>query len=389
MNSLYSKTSFIVNRKASAKALNIILSNSLTYLKADFLKNDDLRITIQSSKKIQYQKVFYENGINLTFEKEKGILAFLKRKRYRLGFLLGFIFLILSLYISSKFVWKINVFGNTVLTEDEVISELNDASFHLGSYIPSIDYKDLHNKILLSSDKISWISINIDGNVANVVIKEKLDEKPSDNIKYSNIIAKSDGQIVSISIEDGEKQISVGDIVKKGDILISGVLDSQSQGVRYVNAKGNVRAYVNKIIEIKMPFMNNEKVYTGKVYTDKYYKIFNYLIKFSSKCRNYSVFCDTIETTKQISLFNKVKLPVFCTKVKHLEYENVNVEYTKEQVIDISFKKLREEMDKSLENAELITKTIKTDFDGTYFYVYCDLYCVENIAQEVQFYVIK
>ena len=74
MNSLYSKTSFIVNRKASAKALNIILSNSLTYLKADFLKNDDLRITIQSSKKIQYQKVFNKFGIDLAFEKEKGIL---------------------------------------------------------------------------------------------------------------------------------------------------------------------------------------------------------------------------------------------------------------------------------------------------------------------------
>ena len=385
MNRLYAKTSFVINKKLTAKALNIIISNSLSYVNACFLKNDDLKITILSSNASIFKKVFSENNLEIQFEKEKGLIAKIKQNKHRLGIILGFLILLSSVIISSKFVWQINVTGNDTLTENEVISELEDSGFHIGTYIPNIDYKDLHNKILLSSEKISWISINITGNVANVSIKEKLEEKTKADTGYTNIVSKYDGQIVSISVLEGEKQIYIGDVVKKGDLLISGIIDSKSQGVRYVQANGIVKAYVNKNIQVKIPFTDTTKSYTGNTYTEKTLKIFNYFIKFSLKYRNYSAICDTIEKTEQITLFNSIKLPIYIVTVKHYEYEHVKKDYTKEQAVDLAFTELRKEMDKALSSAELISKSIETSYDDKYFYIDCKLHCIEDIGSTVEF----
>lgn len=385
MINFYSKVSFVVERKNISKVLNIILSNSLSYIKSDFLKNGDLKITIFSLKKEIFKSVFTQNNIDIYFQKDKGLLAKIKQNSHRLGFMLGFILLLLSTYISSKFVWTINISGNITLNEDEVINELNNADFHIGTFIPLVNYKELHNKVLLNSEKIGWISVNINGSVANVKIKEKFDELSQDEAKYSNVISKYDGQIVSINVIEGEKQVSIGDVVKKGDLLISGVIDSQSQGVRYENAKGEIKAYVNKQIEIKIPYNNSIKQYTGKVYEDNSYIIFNNFINFYKKYSNYSAFCDTIEKIEQITIFDTIKLPVYKKTVKYYEYEYNDVTYTKSQAVDIAFSKLRYEMDKELKTAELISKSISTSYDNEFIYVTANLYCIEEIGINVDY----
>ncbi len=387
MNNIYSTISFVVKKNQIARALNVILKNSLTYIKATFLENDDLKITIYSSNYEDYKKVFFENKIDVTFSNERGLMAFFKKNKHRVGLLIGFVMLFAVIMLSSSFVWSINVSGNDKLSDEEVIKQLNEAGFSVGSYVPSIDYKDLHNKVLLNSNDISWISVNITGNVANVLVKERLDEKEKEDNKYTNIVAKYDGQIALVSVIDGKKQISIGDIVRKGDLLISGVLDSQSQGVRYVNAKGSVEAYVNKTINVKIPYESTKKVLTNNVHRQKSYKIFNKNIFFSLKYRNCSDFCDTIEKTEQITLFNKIKLPIYRTTTLYYEYEYQNVTYTKEQAVDLAFKELRSKMDLELKNAELISKNISTTYDENFFYINCELYCLEDIASSVEFYV--
>lgn len=387
MNSIYSTIAFLVKKDQVTKVYNVILKNSLTYIKASFIDNDDLKIIIYSSNYETYKRVLKENKIDVTFLNEKGLISFIKKNKHRVGLLFGFLIFFTAIIMSSRFVWSINITGNEKLTDEEIIEELNKANFSAGSFIPKINYKELHNRILLNSNDISWISVNITGNVANVLVKERIYEEEKENKKYSNIVAKCDGQIVLISVIEGEKQVSVGDVVKKGDLLISGVINSQSQGVRYVNADGKVEAYVDKTINVKIPYEKKAKVLTNKVYRQKTIKIFNKNIFFSLKYRNYSDFCDTIEKTEQIKLFGKIKLPIYCTTTSFYEYEYQKVSYTKEQAIDLAFKELRYKMDIELQNAELISKNISTDYSEEGVCIRCQLYCLEDISSSVDFYV--
>ena len=173
MKIIYS-TVVVLNKNDKTRALNVILKGSLTYIKLTYTKDDRLSIIIRTSDVSKYKKAFYENNIDAYFSSEKGALSLMKKIKTRVGLFLGIFILFISIIISSNFVWTINIFGNEHLTDEQVVSELEKAGFSIGSFIPGINYKTLHNEILLNSSDISWISVNISGNVANVFIKETL-----------------------------------------------------------------------------------------------------------------------------------------------------------------------------------------------------------------------
>ncbi|MBO5375148.1 MAG: sporulation protein YqfD, partial [Clostridia bacterium] len=349
------------------------------------LESLDLEITISPKNKLKYESLFQKNGIVAKFSKSKGLIPFLRKYEKRYGIFLGALFLLLSVYASSLFVWRIDIEGNKNVPDEEIILQLENAGFSLGKFIPNVNYDTIHNKFLLASDNISWVSINISGNVATVHVRERQKDSLSNKTTYSNVIAKYDAQIALVQLYNGKKVVSIGDVVKKGDLLITGVLNSQSQGVRYAHADGVIMAYVNKPIFIKMPLKTTEKVYTGKVYEKKSVKIFSKPINFLLKYRNYSEFCDKIERKEKLCLFGAIELPIEITTTYFKEYETVEVTHTYSQTVDLAFSKLRAEMDIQTKDAELISKKLKTYYDSEAFYIECNLYCLENIASVVEF----
>lgn len=383
---LYSKTEIIVSRKNKVLALDIILKNNLTYVKV-FEKDDKVFIVIYSKFYSQYRDVFEKYDLEYAQGKEYGVFYYFRRNKHRVGLLCGVLLLFLATYLSSRFVWRINISGNVTFSDEEIEEILNDAGFSLGKFIPDIDYDELHNKILLQTNEISWISINITGTVANVEVKETLKENNTEKSRYTNIISKYDGYISSVSVINGERIVSAGDVVKKGDLLISGVLNSQSEGVRFVHAEGDVKAYVNKRIFIEMPLISEEKVYTGNVYEDKKYKLFSKYINFSSNYNNYSDFCDKIEKTEPVSIWGIDNLPLEKITSRYYEYQIKEVIRTKEEAVDLAFVELNNELKEALKTAELVSKSIKTHYKDQCVYIECDIYCLETISEEVQFFV--
>ena len=217
-----------------------------------------------------------------------------------------------------------------------------------------------------------------------VEVKETVAHDTNEENKYTNIVAAESGQIVEIKILNGEKAVEVKDIVKEGDLLISGVSDSQSQGVKYTNARGEIYAIVNKDIEISVPYENECKIYTGKVYSKKRIKIFSKLINFSLNNHKYDEFYDKIEKEKEILLFGKYKLPIVIYETRYYQYKIEKQVYATNEVIDIAMAKLRHDLEIELKDAELVSKTIKTrNYDG-FVTVNCNVYIIKNIAKEVQ-----
>ena len=379
-------TKITIEGSDKARALSLILSENISYKNAISLKNGKLEIKIKRKQREQFEKLFNDNNICAEFINIDGKLSFLKKLKHRYGIFVGLIMLFILIFVSKNLVWKINVTGNVSVNEKEILNQLENVGFSLGVYIPKINYDYLHNEFLRHSDNISWISVNIVGNTANVKVKEKKDGAKKDDIKYSNIVAKYDGQIASISTIEGKRVISIGDVVKKGDILISGIIDSSSQGVRYERAQGEIKAYTNKVIDIKIPFNTTKKVYTGNKCTTIIYKILNFPIKFNTKYGNSEYFYDTIKKTEKVCFLNFFYAPIEIEKTVFLEYYYETKTNTAKESVDIAFSELKKEMEIHLKDAELISKKIETSYDDEYFYITCNLYCLEEISEESIFY---
>lgn len=375
------------SKSSLTKVVNSVLRENLRYLSLKVIDNNEVEIEIYSAYIKKYRAMLNSINVEYTEGLEYGLFSIFRKNKYRVGILFGMAFMVILCFLSTKIVWKINISGNEKYSDEEILEIIENAGLKLGTFIPSINYDALHNKVLLSTDKISWISVNIKGTVANIEVKEAIIPVPQKEKLYANIVSKSDGQIISIMTINGETKIKVGDVVKEGEILISGVIDSQSSGARYVCAKGNVYAYVNKKVVVKIPQKSSETKLTKLLHTDKSIKIFANNIKFSTKHSNCGEFCVKIEKKKSLRLFGAIELPLAFVFSEHYAQETIDVYYSKQEMVDIAFSKLNAELDMISLDAEIVSKNINSYFDGESFIVECNLYCIENIAKEVEFFV--
>ena len=175
--------------------------------------------------------------------KQLGFLALAERYRKRIGLVIGFFLALSLILISSLFVWDINVEGAERIPEQTILDALEARGLYLGAFIPSVDTEDSEEFLILDIDGLSFVSIHLKGTVAQVEVRER--EKNTeivDTQSPSNLIASVDGQIEALRVTGGLITVKLGETVKKGDLLVSGIIDSAALGYRLVRARGEVLA---------------------------------------------------------------------------------------------------------------------------------------------------
>jgi len=107
-----------------------------------------------------------------------------------------------------------------------------------------VNLREVENSVLKQMNGISVINIKFIGTRARVEIVERTmppDILPLD--KPTNIVASKDGIITKVLSYKGQPLVQVDDYVKKGQILISGVItDKTNVPSKIVHAMGIVSA---------------------------------------------------------------------------------------------------------------------------------------------------
>ena len=336
-----------------------------------------------------YRKRFLTvfSGFGYSTSSIMGLPAFLLRYKSRYGIAVGLFAFLLVLRCFDNYIWDIRVICDESISEESVIQNLSASGFSIGSDLDDLDFDILNNHFLSESEDIAWISVNMSGVVANVEVRGYKTGALTDNgvVIPRNLVASQDGQIAVITLRSGKRVVEVGQIVRKGELLISGVIDSQSLGVRYERADGEVLAYVDKEISVEVPLESTEKVFTDREFKKIFVNIFGKSINIFSNCRNSASSCDRINTVYQIKLLGRFSIPVFVEEIVFREYfEQVKLLDISEAV-EIANAKLAAELRRALENAELVSKKITIDSTDEAVRITCVLYCIENIAEPIEF----
>ena len=313
--------------------------------------------------------------------KRTGFLALVKKHRRRVGLCAGCAILAASLAVSSRFIWDIRITGNERIATEDIEKRLEGYGLRLGAYKPSLDAGDVCRKMTIGNGGISWISINMRGTVAIVEVRETTDAEKETAAIPSNLVAACDGQIVSVTAYGGKSEVRAGQTVKKGDILVSGVIDSEALGYRLVRARGEVMANVSKRFSASVPLKTTEKKETGAVETYKKIKIFSKTAELFKKTNISFEKYDTIEKTERVEIFG-VRLPVFVTTVTYAEYKDVPVELTEEEARLSAAEKAGEMMRLGTAGDRIISVFENVTYDGVVCSVELIVECVTDIATE-------
>lgn len=381
--------------------INILMNLHVKFWGIEKVANDEntdakvgeLRIKIPSryAKEAMFDEIAGKTHTEYKIIKQRGFRFFLKRNKYRLGLYVGTVIGIAMIYFSTFFIWDVKIVKSDYPRDEEVIELLEKLGCKTGVLIKDLNVLELQNRAILASNgKISWLAVNIKGTVANIEVK-KTETKTEiiDRTTPANIIASKSGKIVYIDAYEGQ-QIALEDTtVQKGNLLISGAVDSQMLGTIIKHASGKVLAETTRIVEVIVPRDSTEKCYTENV-TDKrslniFGKNLNLYIKSGVSMGKY----EKTKETKNITLFNAVVLPIKITTATYSEFEIKNIKLDEKSAKDIAISKINSIIDSRFGDdkniIEIVAQNYEEEVTDDYFYMKCTVELIENIAKELPF----
>ena len=109
----------------------------------------------------ELSKMAKDNECEISVIKEVGFPYIFRRYRKRKIFLISIIFVIITLFTISRFIWNIQIEGLEKISEEELINDLNVNGLKTGMLKRNINTNEVINKIRLHRKDISWIGIEL------------------------------------------------------------------------------------------------------------------------------------------------------------------------------------------------------------------------------------
>ena len=253
----------------------------------------------------------------------EGAPYFLLRFRHRQALLVGLVGCALALFLGSFFIWDFQVEGNKTVPTEEILRALEKNGVGLGTFGLSLNGEDIRNHVLLDVPKLSWIAVNVSGCRASVQVRERMPPPVMvDRRTPSNLVARRAGLVRKVQTIGGVACVVPGSAVTEGQILISGVEDTDTVGARVLAGLGKVEARTWYDLTVTMPLTAMEKRYAGGEKTGVSLVFGTRRIKFFSNSSIEGAEYDKITSRHPWSLFG-VPLPVTLVVEKWRFYEPV------------------------------------------------------------------
>lgn len=214
-----------------------------------------------------------QTGCRVHVTERHGFPFVLERFSSQKVFLGGVVFFVIGLYMLSNLVWRIDISGHDKLGKSEIMQAAKEAGVYPLQWkfrLPDPD--ELAYKLTMSLPEATWIGVEVSGTTVQIQIVESTIPEGGKWKSPRHIVATHDAVITDIQAVRGVPQVKVNQRVRKGDILISGIIGDEEYS-EVVAAEGDVLGLVWYEYEMAVPQTQQHLVYTGAD-KDRYYLLF-------------------------------------------------------------------------------------------------------------------
>lgn len=193
----------------------------------------------------------------------QGLPYFFRRLLGRPALAVGAVLCAMGLLLGSFFIWEFEVEGNTTVPTERILRSLEKQGVGIGSFGLSLDGEDLRNHVLLDIPELSWLTVNVSGCRAQVQVRERVAAPELwDRQAPSNLVARRPGLVLEVHSQGGIKCVVPGMSVEEGQLLLSGVEDTETFGARTAAGAGEVIARTWHTLTTTVPLTAAEKQFT-------------------------------------------------------------------------------------------------------------------------------
>lgn len=323
----------------------------------------------------------------LTVVRREGAPYFLFRFRHRTALVTGLVACALVLFLGSFFIWDFSVEGNETVPTERILRALEKNGVGLGTFGLSLNGEDIRNHVLLDIPELSWIAVNVSGCRANVQVRERIPvPELVSKQEPANVVARRAGLVLKVRALDGVACVLPGTSVTEGQILISGVEDTETVGARILTGMGTVTARTWYSLDTAMPLQVEEKRYTGEEKLGISLIFGTHRVKFFTNSSIEGAEYDKITNRHPWSLLG-VPLPVTLVTERYRFYETALVERTPAQAERAAEAALTAYLNKLVEPYGTVKSTLcSTRQKGGTLLVTLKAECEEQIGESVPIY---
>jgi len=209
-----------------------------------------------------------------------------------------------------------------------------------------VPVEDLEKAIRNEFPIVTWTSVKVDGSKLLIQIKEnellKEEDQPKEEQaeeKGFDLVAQTDGTIVSIVTRSGIPLVKEGQEVTKGDILVQGAIpilseDGTVRRYEFCEADADIMLECRKTYVEEVPLFYREKNYSGREKKRSFVEIGAHRVRFSILGIPYEEY-DQLEQKKEVVLFHTFHLPIYYGSETIREYTGSEKNYTKDEIKEI------------------------------------------------------
>ncbi|MCH5274387.1 MAG: sporulation protein YqfD [Lachnospiraceae bacterium] len=336
------------------------------------------------------KEITRKTGTRVVILKRCGLPFLVPQILSRKVFVLGLFAACFFWFWSSRYIWEINITGNTIITEDVFIDFLKEHGIRVGMQSDDLDIEELEKEIRREFQEITWTSAKLSGTSLEISVKEN-DAllAPMQEDILSDLYAEKDGLIVSMIVRSGVPQVKIGDRVEEGTLLVDGrvpVYNEDTTVRKYQCVRSDADIYVQRIQEVyeELPFYYMDKVYTGREQESHYMKLFGKMLEVGGSC-SFTVY-DTVITEKEFEPLKGLTLPFILGTRCYREYQNTERIYTTDQAKELLIKKYSAFISGLEEKGvQIIEKDVKIETGSDRWILVGKLQVIEKIGTEVPF----
>lgn len=373
------------------RVLNVCAARGIPLRDPRFLGAEELAFSVDRRDWRRLKAACADLGAQAHIERVAGVPFFLGRLRRRYALLAGAALCAALLIVSACFIWDFQVEGNESVPREKILRVLAENGVRRGTFAYAVRQREVRNRALLDLPELAWLTVNVRGCRATVIVRERV-PKPEivNEAAPTNVIARRDALVTDVRALDGEARVLKGATVHKGQLLISGVVETRGVehpvvGTRYLAGKGEVYGRTWYELSTKIPLYGELKRPTGEE-SHAYAVLWGEnRVKFRIKeASNLSTECDKIIRRKQWTLPGGLATPVTWVTETYLPYDTLRVERTRESAEELGRAALESYLASQLgAGGELVSARVASAVKGDWLLVTLSAECAEQIGEAV------
>ena len=312
---MYGKVRINITCADSALLLNAINTEGIFI--ADILHINDLTIgaTIHSADVNSLKKICDKQGASVKIIASFGVQYVLSAILKRPVIVIFACIIIIAYMLLPSRILFVSVEGNSAIAANEILEAAEKCGIIFGASRRQVRSEKIKNALLQEIPELQWAGINTSGCTAIISVREKTTQDMSVNEKsqVSSIVASRDGIIQNCTVFQGNSLCSVGQAVKRGQLLVSGYTDC---GILTKATQADAEIMALTLRDIQTVFPDESEIRGTQLNKNNRYslRVGKKLIKLHKDSGNYDTTCAKICSERYVRLPGGFFLPIAIVK---------------------------------------------------------------------------